>query len=88
MPAMRQAISTAAMTIAPGQWADLLLFDPMKVGVSALEKRKDLPAGGTRMIRRPLGVHGVWVNGTRVFDGKEHVAHERRPGQVLRTFAL
>ena len=73
-------------TIAPGQWADLLLFDPKAVGVSPLEKRKDLPAGGTRMIRRPLGVHGVWVNGARVFDGKEHVAHERRPGQVLRTF--
>jgi N-acyl-D-amino-acid deacylase len=74
-------------TIAPGQWADLLLFDPATVGVSPLEKRKDLPAGGTRMIRRPLGVHGVWVNGARVFDGKEHVAHGRRPGRVLRTFA-
>jgi N-acyl-D-aspartate/D-glutamate deacylase len=74
-------------TIAPGKWADLLLFDPAKVGVSPLEKLRDLPAGGTRMIRRPLGVHGVWVNGTRVFDGTEHVAHERRPGQVLRTFA-
>ena len=73
-------------TIAPGQWADLLLFDPEKVGVSPLEKRKDLPAGGTRMIRRPVGLHGVWVNGARVFDGKEHVALQHRPGQVLRTF--
>jgi N-acyl-D-aspartate/D-glutamate deacylase len=75
-------------TIAPGQWADLLLFDPKTVGVSPLERRRDLPAGGARMIRSPVGVHGVWVNGTRVFDGKEHLAHERRPGQVLRTFAL
>ena len=64
-----------------------MLFDPKTVGVSALEKRRDLPAGGARMIRRPLGVHGVWVNGTRVFDGKEYTAQERRPGQVLRTFA-
>jgi N-acyl-D-aspartate/D-glutamate deacylase len=74
-------------SIAPGQWADLLLFDPKAIGISPLEKRRDLPAGGTRMIRRPLGVHGVWVNGTCVFDGKDHRADERRPGQVLRTFS-
>ena len=74
-------------SIAPGQWADLLLFDPAKVGISPLEKRRDLPAGGTRMIRRPIGVHGVWVNGTRVFDGMDHCAAERRPGQVLRAFS-
>ena len=73
-------------TIAPGEWADLLLFDPSRVGVSPLERLKDLPAGGTRMIRRPLGVHGVWVNGTRVFDGVKHCAEDRRPGHVLRTF--
>jgi len=74
-------------TIAAGQCADLLLFDPRAIGISPLEKRKDLPAGGTRMIRRPLGVHGVWVNGTRVFDGAKHCADEHRPGQVLRRFA-
>jgi N-acyl-D-aspartate/D-glutamate deacylase len=74
-------------TIAPGQWADLLLFDPQAVGISSLEKRKDLPAGGTRMIRRPLGVHGVWVNGISVFDGAKYRAEGRRPGHVLRTFA-
>ena len=73
-------------TIAPGQWADLLLFDPARVGISPLERLKDLPAGGTRMIRRPLGVHGVWVNGTRVFDGAKHCAEDRRPGHVIRTF--
>jgi len=74
-------------TIAPGQWADLLLFDPRTVGISSLEKRKDLPAGGTRMIRRPLGVHGVWVNGISVFDGAKYCAEDRRPGHVLRKFA-
>jgi N-acyl-D-aspartate/D-glutamate deacylase len=73
-------------TIAPGQWADLLLFDPKAVGVSPLEKLQDLPAGGTRMIRRPRGVHGVWVNGTRVFDGAKHCSEHDRPGHVLRRF--
>jgi N-acyl-D-aspartate/D-glutamate deacylase len=72
--------------IAPGAWADLLLFDPARVGVSALERRKDLPAGGTRMIRRPEGVHGVWVNGRQIHDGKEYLALDSGPGQVLTEF--
>jgi N-acyl-D-aspartate/D-glutamate deacylase len=73
-------------TLAPGMAADLLLFDPAQVGISPLERRKDLPGGGTRMIRRPLGVHGVWVNGARVFDGREHLGPGRGPGRVLRRF--
>ena len=72
--------------IAPGAWADLLLFDPAKVGVSALESRKDLPAGGARMIRDPMGVHGVWVNGTQVHDGRDYLPLQSGPGQVLTKF--
>jgi N-acyl-D-aspartate/D-glutamate deacylase len=73
-------------TIAPGMWADLLLFDPRHVGVSPLERLKDLPGGGTRMIRRPLGVHGVWVNGAAVFDGAHYRQISDGPGRVLRRF--
>jgi hypothetical protein len=73
-------------TIAPGQWADLLLFDPARVGISALQKQADLPGGGTRMMRRPRGVHGVWVNGLQVFDGEKYVARQYGPGHVLRKF--
>jgi N-acyl-D-aspartate/D-glutamate deacylase len=72
--------------ITSGAWADLLLFDPAKVGQSALERRKDLPAGGTRMIRRPQGVHGVWVNGTQIHDGREYLPLESGPGHVLTKF--
>ena len=72
--------------IAPGMWADLLLFDPARVGVSALEKRNDLPGGGARMTRRPLGVHGVWVNGLQVHDGVQYSPLPDGPGRVLRTF--
>ncbi|MCL4798444.1 MAG: amidohydrolase family protein [Burkholderiales bacterium] len=72
--------------IVPGAWADLLLFDPATVGVSKLERASDLPGGGTRMIRRPRGVHGVWVNGMRVFDGERYDA-EPGPGHVLDRFA-
>jgi len=72
--------------IAPGQWADLLLFDPRAVGVSGLERVSDLPGGGSRVLRRPLGVHGVWVNGERVFDGEHAVERAAGPGRVLDRF--
>ena len=73
--------------IEPGAWADLVLFDPKTVGISALKRQKDLPGGGTRMLRDPVGVHGVWVNGVQVHDGKSYLAPERRPGRVLREFS-
>lgn len=69
--------------IVPGAWADLLLFDPSTVGLSGLVRQRDLPAGGERMIRRPTGVHGVWVNGTQVFDGTDYVALDAGPGHVI-----
>ena len=72
--------------IAAGAWADLLLFDPAKVGQSALVRRKDLPAGGARMLRHPEGVHGVWVNGIQIHDGRDYLPLESGPGQVLTKF--
>ena len=72
--------------IAPGQWADLLLFDPRTVGISALERVQDLPGGGSRMIRRPRGVHGVWVNGRRIADETGLRRLASGPGQVLTEF--
>ncbi len=72
--------------IQPGAWADLLLFDPATVGISALERCHDLPGGGARMIRRPQGVHGVWVNGVQVHDGRDYLSLEDGPGQVLTRF--
>ncbi len=72
--------------IEPGAWADLLLFDPAKVGLSGLVKLQDLPGGGSRMIRKPQGVAGVWVNGVKVFDGTDYVKLEKGPGKVLDRF--
>jgi N-acyl-D-aspartate/D-glutamate deacylase len=71
--------------IAPGFHADLMLFDPRTVGISGLRKANDLPANGTRMIRDPVGVHGVWVNGVQV-SGGGCTAPERGPGEVLRRY--
>lgn len=73
--------------IAPGAWADLLLFDPKTVGLSALQRSRDLPGGGTRMIRSAQGVHGVWVNGVQVHDGRDYLPLDLGPGAVLTEFA-
>jgi N-acyl-D-amino-acid deacylase len=74
--------------IAVGAHADLLLFDPATVGISASRRISDLPAGGTRTLRDPIGVHGVFVNGVRVFDGKDYARLVKGPGQVLDRFSL
>jgi N-acyl-D-aspartate/D-glutamate deacylase len=85
-PARRYRIPRRG-SIEPGQWADLVLFDPATVGVSSLERRRDLPGGGSRMVRTPIGLHGVWVNGLQVFDGVQYRAQDDGgPGQVLRAF--
>jgi N-acyl-D-aspartate/D-glutamate deacylase len=71
--------------IEAGCRADLLLFDPSAVGLSGIKRVKDLPGGGSRMLREPVGVHGVWVNGVQVHDGSAYAAGPG-PGEVLRRF--
>jgi N-acyl-D-aspartate/D-glutamate deacylase len=72
--------------IAPGAFADLLLFDPATVGISAARRVNDLPGGGPRTLRDPKGVHGVFVNGVKVFDGKDYVKLGHGPGMLLDRF--
>ena len=69
-----------------GAWADLMLFDPKTIHVSKARRVADLPAGASRLIRSAPGLHGVWVNGTQVFDGKDYVK-VKPPGKVLRKFS-
>ena len=66
--------------------ADLLLFDPATVGRGPKKRVQDLPAGGTRLVMPPLGVHGVWVNGVQVADERGMRPLQRLPGEVLREF--
>jgi N-acyl-D-aspartate/D-glutamate deacylase len=62
----------------PGNWADLLLFDPATVGRGTRRRVNDLPAGQPRLTCDPVGVHGVWVNGRRP---------EEMAGRLLRDFS-
>ena len=69
-----------------GAPADLLLFDPANVGISKPRAQRDLPGGGSRMVRDASGVHSVWVNGAKIHDGKNYVRQDKGPGQVLDRF--
>ena len=71
--------------IAPGKFADLLLFDAATVGRGAIRRVDDLPGGESRLVRDATGVHGVWVNGTAVYDGDGY-RDVPPPGHVLDEF--
>jgi len=70
-----------------GAWADLLLFDPLRVGRGPSRRVFDLPAGAPRLTTDAIGVHGVWVNGTRVLDENGASRDDVLPGRLLRDFA-
>jgi N-acyl-D-aspartate/D-glutamate deacylase len=74
-------------TIAAGNWADLLLFDPRTVGRAPPQRVYDLPAGGSRIHTPGIGVHGVWVNGKLVADANGILKNAPKAGKVLREFA-
>ena len=74
-------------TLAVGSHADLLLFGPETVGATDTVRVADLPAGASRLVKRPLGVVGTWVNGVRVVDSGEVVVGAARPGALMREFA-
>ncbi|MBI1394851.1 MAG: amidohydrolase family protein [Betaproteobacteria bacterium] len=72
--------------VAPGAHADLFLFDPATVGRGRTRRVNDLPAGASRLVTPAVGVHGVWVNGTRLVDENGPVANTPLAGAVLREF--
>jgi N-acyl-D-aspartate/D-glutamate deacylase len=72
--------------IAPGAWADLLLFDPETVGRGPAVRSFDLPSGASRLVTPATGVEGVWVNGVRVADADGALADAPLAGRLLREF--
>jgi N-acyl-D-aspartate/D-glutamate deacylase len=57
--------------IAVGMYADLVLFDPARVGIADVNYVTDMPAGGTRLVAEPVGIAASVVNGTVVVrDGE------------------
>lgn len=70
-----------------GAWADMMLFDPARIGRGEKRRVYDLPAGASRIDTPPTGLHGVWVNGTRTVDESGNLqANCGRPGKLIREF--
>ncbi len=73
--------------IREGYAADLLLFDPRRVGRGPKRRVRDLPAGGARLTTDAVGVRSVWVGGQRVADADGLIANASRAGKLLADFA-
>ena len=72
--------------LVPGQYADMILFDQDKVGVSQSYRVSDLPGGGNRLNIDGHGIKGVWINGERVLKDMNLVNNSKLPGKVIRGF--
>ena len=69
-----------------GYHADLLLFDPATVDRGPKSRVFDLPGGHPRLSTGAVGVHGVWVNGTRIIGRDGPLEVREFPGRLLRDF--
>ncbi len=72
--------------LVPGQAADMMLFDPARVGVGLSKRVHDLPSGAPRLVATAEGLHGVWVNGIRVTGPDGTSVSGAAPGQLVRSF--
>lgn len=72
-------------TIAPGTWADIVVFDPATIGPGPVAMRYDLPAGAGRLYGEAEGIDRVLVAGVEVVDGRSFTGE--RPGRMLRSGA-
>ncbi len=72
--------------IAPGYYADLLLFDPATVDRGQNRRVFDLPGNNPRLTCDAIGVHGIWVNGTRIANESGLLPIPSRSGRLLREF--
>ena len=66
-----------------GWWADMVLFDPDRIGHGPERTRDDLPGGASRLYAEADGVAHVIVNGTEIVRDGSFTG--TTPGAVLRS---
>ncbi|MGH7341065.1 MAG: amidohydrolase family protein, partial [Candidatus Rokuibacteriota bacterium] len=72
--------------LASGLAADVVVFDPDRVGTTPLRRVRDLPAGADRLIADAIGIDAVVVNGRVIREhNRDRVDPDGPlPGVVLR----
>jgi N-acyl-D-aspartate/D-glutamate deacylase len=68
--------------VRPGAFADLVVWDPARLGVGPTRWADDFPAGGGRFVVESTGYRASIVNGAVLFDGGADTG--ARAGRVLR----
>jgi N-acyl-D-aspartate/D-glutamate deacylase len=71
-------------TIKPGMAADLVAFDPDRVGTLEAQRVRDLPGGADRLLAGSTGIEYVWVNGAPIRTAGVDV-EGASSGRVLRS---
>jgi N-acyl-D-aspartate/D-glutamate deacylase len=69
--------------VAPGCYADLVVFDPKSVGPGPLRTVYDLPGGNERLLAdQPTGIHHILPNG--VSTRRDETPQRAECGHLLR----
>ncbi|MHB8318505.1 MAG: N-acyl-D-amino-acid deacylase family protein [Acidimicrobiales bacterium] len=69
--------------IAEGYWADIVVFDPERIGHLPERTRDDLPGGASRLYAEATGVQHVFVNGSEIVH--EGAFTGELPGSLMRS---
>ncbi len=69
--------------LAPGWWADIVVFDAERVGHGPERTRDDLPGGASRLYAEGVGIEHVIVNGEEIVRSGAFTGS--LPGWVLRS---
>ena len=69
----------------PGNWADVVVFDPETIAPGPTRRVRDFPANSERLTAdAPVGIRHVLVNGVTVQKDSTRLSPDARPGQLLR----
>ena len=69
-------------SIEPGKRADINVIDFDRLALGPLEVRRDLPAGGSRILQPASGYRATWVNGVMTRRNDQDTG--ARPGRLVR----